>query len=135
MANTYKYDASGNMIKDNQRVLNYNTYDKPFYIGKSGYWIKFAYNHSGRRYKRLEYGGNLTQLVNLGLTNGISTSTATKVTRYVGNVEFIQVAGSNKWLQRRYIAGKVLVTSVDTNENSPTVRIWSPPILQVKNSF
>ncbi len=122
MANNYQYDASGNMVRDNQRVLNYNTYDKPIYIGKTGYWIKFAYSHSGRRYKRMEHGGNLQQLVNLGLTNNISSSTATKVTRYVGKVEFVQVTGSNQWLQRRYIAGKVLITSVNTNENSPTLR-------------
>nr|WP_275442974.1 RHS repeat-associated core domain-containing protein [Pseudoalteromonas sp. OOF1S-7] len=112
-ANTYQYDAAGNMVKDNARELVYNTFHKPVYIKKDSYWVEFAYSGSGKRYKRTEFGGEKGLL--LPILNGrIKTFIPiAQETRYVGNVEFIRYGGQSTWVSKRYIAGKVLITTVN----------------------
>ena len=95
MANNYQYDASGNMVQDNQRVLVYNSYDKPIYIGKDGYWMKFAYNHSGQRYKRTEFGSSKGMLIPILMGDITSWVPMAQETRYVGNVEFVRHGGTS----------------------------------------
>jgi len=118
-ANSYQYDASGNMVKDNERVLTYNTYDKPTYIGKDGYYMKFAYNPMGKRYLRQEFGGEKGKWVPIFVGDITTFIPLVQETRYVGNVEFVRYAGMSEWVQKRYIAGKVLIT---TANNTTKVR-------------
>ncbi|MBQ4838461.1 FG-GAP-like repeat-containing protein [Pseudoalteromonas luteoviolacea] len=118
-ANKYQYDASGNMVKDNDRVLSYNTFHKPTYIEKGDYWVEFEYSGNGKRFRRLEFGGEkgaLIPILNGDITKFIPVA---QETRYVGKVEFIRYGGSSAWVSKRYIAGKVLVTTVN---NQATTR-------------
>ncbi|PCK30214.1 FG-GAP-like repeat-containing protein, partial [Pseudoalteromonas piscicida] len=118
-ANKYAYDAAGNMVKDNDRELVYNSFHKPTYIKKDDYWVEFAYSGAGKRFKRSEFGGekgSLIPILNGDLTTFIPI---TQETRYVGNVEFIRYGGQSLWVSKRYIAGKVLITTVN---NKATTR-------------
>ncbi|WP_213609526.1 FG-GAP-like repeat-containing protein [Pseudoalteromonas sp.] len=117
--NNYQYDAAGNMVKDNDRELVYNSFHKPTYIKKDDYWVEFAYSGAGKRYKRSEFGGekgSLIPILNGDITVFIPLA---QETRYVGNVEFIRYGGQSAWVSKRYIAGKVLVTTVN---NQATTR-------------
>jgi len=118
-ANNYAYDTAGNMVKDNERELVYNSFHKPTYIKKGNYWVEFAYSGTGKRYKRSEFGGekgSLIPILNGDITTFIPLA---QETRYVGNVEFIRYGGQSIWVSKRYIAGKVLVTTVN---NQATTR-------------
>jgi RHS repeat-associated protein len=118
-ANSYQYDAAGNMIKDNERELVYNSFHKPTRIKKADYWVEFSYSGTGKRYKRSEYGGKkglLIPILNGDITLFIPLA---QETRYVGNVEFIRYGGQSRWVSKRYIGGKVLITTV---ENQATIR-------------
>jgi RHS repeat-associated protein len=118
-ANSYQYDAAGNMIKDNDRELVYNSFHKPTRIKKADYWVEFSYSGTGKRYKRSEYGGKkglLIPILNGDITLFIPLA---QETRYVGNVEFIRYGGQSRWVSKRYIGGKVLITTV---ENQATIR-------------
>ena len=117
--NSYQYDAAGNMVKDNDRELAYNSFHKPTFIKKDDYWVEFTYSNTGKRYKRSEFGGekgSLIPILNGDITVFIPLA---QETRYVGNVEFIRYGGQSTWVSKRYIADKVLITTIN---NQATTR-------------
>ncbi|MCG7564648.1 RHS repeat-associated core domain-containing protein, partial [Pseudoalteromonas sp. McH1-42] len=69
--------------------------------------------------KRTEFGGEKGLLLPI-LNGDISTFIPiAQETRYVGNVEFVRYGGQSTWVSKRYIAGKVLITTVN---NQATTR-------------
>ena len=121
-ANSYQYDANGNMTRDNQRQLTYNSFNKPTKIVKGSYQVEFYYNPAGDKYKRLEFGGRQGKLIPI-LMGDITTFIPLHTeTRYVGNVEFVRYGGS-EWVQKRYIGDKAVVSRVASQSvNQSTIR-------------
>ncbi|MCS4308297.1 RHS repeat-associated protein [Rheinheimera pacifica] len=121
-ANTYQYDANGNMVQDNQRRLSYNSFNKPTLITKGSYQVEFYYNPAGDRYKRLEFGGRQGKLIPIMMGDITTFIPLHTETRYVGNVEFVRYGGS-EWVQKRYIGDKAVVSRVASQSvNQSTVR-------------
>ncbi|MDR6984470.1 RHS repeat-associated protein [Rheinheimera pacifica] len=121
-ANSYQYDANGNMIQDNQRRLTYNSFNKPTLITKGGYQVEFYYSPAGDKYKRLEFGGRQGKLIPIMMGDITTFIPLHTETRYVGSVEFIRYGGS-EWLQKRYIGDKAVVSRVASQSvNQSTVR-------------
>ncbi|WP_372627754.1 FG-GAP-like repeat-containing protein [Arsukibacterium sp.] len=119
-ANTYQYDANGNMTRDNERTLTYNSFNKPTLITKGSYQVAFHYNPAGDRYKRLESGGPQAQWIPIivgDITTFIPFHTET---RYVGNVEFVRSGGS-EWIQRRYVGDKAVVSRLASQSANQAV--------------
>ncbi|MEM7621346.1 MAG: hypothetical protein AAF228_13015, partial [Pseudomonadota bacterium] len=86
---TYCYDANGNMVSGDGRVVTYSAFDKPTQIQKGGNTIALSYGPDRARYKRVDQtlaSGTTTTLYLAGksyehITNG------TKVTEkiYIGD--------------------------------------------------
>lgn len=116
MANDYTYDAAGNIVKDNQRSFVTNTFNKPITISKQGYMVDFAYGVDGKRYKRSEIGMGKGNWVPIR-TGGVNTFIPIKnETHYVGNVEFVRIAGTSEWQAKRYIGDGILISQIKTSK-------------------
>ncbi|MCW8091134.1 FG-GAP-like repeat-containing protein [Alteromonas sp. ASW11-130] len=116
MANSYTYDAAGNIINDNQRTFVNNSFNKPVSIAKEGYVVDFAYGVDGKRYKRSEIGmgkGTYVPIRTSDITTFIPLRTET---HYIGNVEFVRIAGSSDWQAKRYIGDSILITHVKSSK-------------------
>ena len=111
--NSYQYDANGNMVRDNERQLSYNSWNKPTRISKGGYQVDFSYDPFGNHYKRVEFGGANGSFVPIMMSSITTFIPQIKETRYIGNVELIRM-GSDTWLQRRYVGGVAVVSKLAT---------------------
>lgn len=89
---TYTYDAIGNMLTGDGRMVVYNVFRKPVVISKSGHTTTFAYGPDRKHYKRID-----------------STAGVVTTTLQVGNVEFIRV-GAEPVTTKRYVRGVAVVT-------------------------
>jgi RHS repeat-associated protein len=114
--NNYQYDANGNMFQDNERQLQYNSWNKPTRINKGNYQVDFSYDVFGNHYKRVDTNGRYVQ--GLGALPVFSSSSVAE-TRYIGNVELVRMG--NVWLQRRYVGGVAVVTKLATQTAAQSV--------------
>ncbi|MDO8345584.1 MAG: FG-GAP-like repeat-containing protein [Cellvibrio sp.] len=87
---SYGYDDNGNQITGASRTITYSTYDQPLRIVSGTTSTDFGYGPSRARFERKD------------TKSGVVT-----LTHYLGNVERIQVQGSNVVEWKRYIAGAV----------------------------
>lgn len=96
---TYRYDANGNQKSGDGRTLEYSTFDKPTRIVKNGHVTNLKYGPDRSRYQRTDQ----------------KDSGPIKVTKYIGNVERIQVHGGNEITWRRMVAGAVYKVTTDAS--------------------
>ena len=87
---TYTYDNNGNQVSGASRSITYSSYDQPTRITKGTTITEFSYGPDRARWQRIETKGSQV------------TST-----QYLGNVERIDVQGSNIVEWKRYIAGAI----------------------------
>jgi RHS repeat-associated protein len=87
---SYGYDDNGNQTTGASRTITYSTYDQPLKIVSGTTSTDFSYGPSRARFERKD------------IKSGVVT-----LTHYLGNVERIQVQGSNVVEWKRYIAGAV----------------------------
>lgn len=103
-AETFAYDANGNMTDDGSRELKYSTFDKPTEIIKgSSHTTSFQYGPDRARYLRTD-------------TNA---SNETTVTRYIGNVEKI-TRPDNSVEVKRYLPGGILISVTVNAQGAPS---------------
>ena len=93
----YMYDANGNNVADDDRIINYYTFDKPSSISKDGHTTSFAYGPDRNRFRRIDESG-----------------AGTTTTRYVGDVEIISRDDGTEE-RKRYIAGAAIETTFYSN--------------------
>ncbi len=60
---TYQYDANGNLVNDEERVISWNQDNLPTRIEKDGEVIEFFYDADGRRVVK-RFGENKTVYIN-----------------------------------------------------------------------
>ncbi len=118
--NSYQYDANGNMVRDNERQLSYNSWNKPTRISKGSYQVDFSYDPFGNHYKRVEFGGANGNFIPIMMSSITTFIPQIKETRYIGNVELIRM-GSDTWLQRRYVGGVAVVSKLATQTAAQSV--------------
>ncbi|MBB3063009.1 RHS repeat-associated core domain-containing protein, partial [Microbulbifer rhizosphaerae] len=87
------YDPNGNVISDNNRSLQYSTFDKPLTITKDSHTTVFKYGPDRSRYLRVD----------------TDSSGQVVETRYIGNVEIITKPGDTQEI-KRYLPGGAVVT-------------------------
>ena len=92
----YCYDANGNMISGDGRILTYSYFDKPTVITKGGYTSRFKYNASRDLYYRKDSNAQ-------GVTK----------TTYVGGLYEKRVLPNSQTEERHYIGGVAVITIKD----------------------
>lgn len=97
LGGSYSYDNNGNQTAGAGRSISYNTQDQPTRIVSSAATTDFVYGPDQARFERRDTkAGNVT------------------ITHYLGNVERIQVQGSNVIEWKRYIAGAIYTVRTTT---------------------
>ncbi|MEM7621108.1 MAG: RHS repeat-associated core domain-containing protein [Pseudomonadota bacterium] len=117
---TYCYDANGNMVSGDGKVVTYSAFDKPTQIQKGGNTITLSYGPDRARYKRADQtlaSGTTTTLYLTGKSYEHITH-GTKVTEkiYIGDFAVVtrtRDVGSNGTLRTEYLHRDHL-GSVDT---------------------
>lgn len=97
LGGSYSYDNNGNQTAGAGRSISYNTQDRPTRIVSSAATTDFVYGPDQARFERRDTkAGSVT------------------ITHYLGNVERIQVQGSNVIEWKRYIAGAIYTVRTTT---------------------
>lgn len=97
LGGSYSYDNNGNQTAGAGRSISYNTQDRPTRIASSAATTDFIYGPDQERFERRDTkAGSVT------------------ITHYLGNVERIQVQGSNVIEWKRYIAGAIYTVRTTT---------------------
>ncbi|MEM7763886.1 MAG: FG-GAP-like repeat-containing protein [Pseudomonadota bacterium] len=93
----FTYDANGNNLTGDGRVIEYTTFDKPSKISKGSDSVEFEYDPNRSRFRRID-----------------KTASGEVTTRYIGSVEIVsRPDGTEK--RKRYIAGVAIEIDSYTN--------------------
>ncbi|OZG72357.1 hypothetical protein BTA51_16640 [Hahella sp. CCB-MM4] len=104
-ANTYVYDANGNMTSGNGRTIQWSSFNKPVLMTQEGRSAAFSYGPGRARYKKVNHKGDTTLYVG-GLYELLSKGSATEEKHYIyagGQLVAEHIVSSSNGVQTRYL--------------------------------